>query len=264
MRRDIDITKRALPAALFVHVALALAVLAAALQPRPPAAPPPPIEPSYEVTLTAPPSPSPSFSPAAPAAEAPMGRPSPESRSSSSSSSSRATALLRDPAGAGERSLGLGPEGPVLRALGDATTASFALMKGRAVFRAIADRTGMIIGIEVVDGDGDGDGGGWANAAELALDALRGKKLRMPSTAKRATMRIEIVSELKMPSGHDPGVDVSILGVPITKGDGRQATQVRILDPLSMNAFALGGDPVDIGAKARRVVRSRLLDSEIL
>ena len=52
----------------------------------------------------------------------------------------------------------------------------------------------------------------------------------MPNTAKRATMRIEIVSEMKMPSGHDPGVDVSNLGVPITKGDGRQATQVRLLD----------------------------------
>lgn len=155
MRGDIDITKRALPAALFVHVALALAVLAAALQPRPPAAPPPPIEPSYEVTLTAPPSPSPSPSP-----------------------------LLLSPRRSSSR------------------------------------------GIEVVDCDS----GGWANATELALDALRGKKLRMPSTAKRATMRIEIVSEMKMPSGRDPGVDVSILGVPITKGDGRQATQVRLLD----------------------------------
>lgn len=155
MRGDVDITKRALPAALFVHVALALAVLAAALQPRPPAAPPPPIEPSYEVTLTAPPSPSPSPSP-----------------------------LLLSPRRSSSR------------------------------------------GIEVVDCDS----GGWANATELALDALRGKKLSMPSTAKRATMRIEIVSEMKMPSGHDPGVDVSILGVPITKGDGRQATQVRLLD----------------------------------
>lgn len=150
----------------------------------------------------------------------------------------------------------------MLRALGDAATASFAPIKGRAVFRAVADGTGMIVGIDVVDCDGGR--AGWANAAELALDALKGKKLRMPSMAKRAAMRIEIVSEMKMPSGHDPGVDVSILGVPITKGDGKQATQVRILDPLSLNAFALGGDPVDIGAKARRVVHGRLLDSEVL
>ncbi|MDB5220477.1 MAG: hypothetical protein JWO86_8404 [Myxococcaceae bacterium] len=186
--------------------------------------------------------------------EAPIGPPSP--------TPSRATQVLRDPSRQRERELGLGPEGPVLRALGDATSASFAPVKGRAVFRAIADRTGMITGIDVVDCDGSR--AGWANAAELALEALKGKKLRMPSTATRATMRIEIVSEMKMPSGHDPGVDVSILGVPIAKGEGKQATQVRILDPSSLSAFALAGDPVDIGVKARRVVRSRLLDSEVL
>jgi hypothetical protein len=39
---------------------------------------------------------------------------------------------------------------------------------------------------------------------------------------------------------------------------------VKIIDPLSLNAFALAGDPVDIGAKARRVVRTRLVDSEVL
>jgi hypothetical protein len=254
VRGDIDITKRALLAALSLHIALALAFLAIPLQPRPSAAP------RIGIALEGPNT----FAIAAPTAEAPIGPPSPSSPSSpsSSSASARATALLRDPARARERALGLGPEGPVLRALGDATTASFAPIKGRAVFRAIADGTGMIVGIEVVDCDGGR--AGWANAAELALDALKGKKLRMPSTATRATMRIEIVSEMKMPSGHDPGVDVSILGVPITKGDGKQATKVRILDPLSLDVFALGGDPVDIGAKARRVVRSRLLDSEVL
>ncbi len=173
-----------------------------------------------------------------------------------------AEAMLRDPSRRRERDLGLGPEGPVLRALGDATTASFAPVKGRAVFRAVADATGMIVGIDVISCDGGR--AGWANAAELAREALKGEKLRMPSTAKRAEMRIEIVSELKMPSGHDPGVGVSILGLPITKGDGAQATKVDILDPFTLNAFALAGDPVDIGAKSRRVVRTRLLDSEVL
>jgi hypothetical protein len=120
----------------------------------------------------------------------------------------------------------------------------------------------MIVGIDVVSCDGARDG--WANAAELAREALKGKKLRLPSTATSAVMRIEIVSEMKMPSGHDPGVDVSVLGVPLTKGAGKQATQVKMLDPLSLNAFALAGDPVDIGAKARRVVRTRLVDSEVL
>jgi hypothetical protein len=173
-----------------------------------------------------------------------------------------AQAMLRGTGQQRDRELGLGPEGPVLHALGDATMASFAPVKGRAVFRAIADGTGMIVGIEVVSCDGSRDG--WANAAELAREALKGKKLRMPSTATHAEMRIEIVSEMKMPSGHDPGVDVSVLGVPITKGEGKQATQVRILDPLSLSFLAGSADPVDIAAKPRRVVHTRLLDTEML
>ena len=181
---------------------------------------------------------------------------------SAAESKRRADAMLRGTGQARDRELGLGPEGPVLHALGDATMGSFAPVKGRAVFRAIADGTGMIVGIEVLSCDGGRDG--WVNAAEIAREALKGKKLRLPSTATQAEMRIEIVSEMKMPSGHDPGVDVSVLGLPITKGDGPQSTQVRILDPLSLSFLAGTADPSDIGAKPRRVVRTRILDTKVL
>jgi len=181
---------------------------------------------------------------------------------SAAESKRRANAMLRGTGQARDRELGLGPEGPVLHALGDATMASFAPVKGRAVFRAIADGAGMIVGIEVLSCDGGRDG--WVNAAELAREALKGKKLRLPSAATQAEMRIEIVSEMKMPSGHDPGVDVSVLGLPITKGDGPQSTQVRILDPLSLSFLAGTADPSDIGAKPRRVVHTRILDSKVL
>jgi len=174
----------------------------------------------------------------------------------------RADAVLRGTGQARDRELGLGPEGPVLHALGDATMASFAPVKGRAVFRAVTDGTGMIVGIEVLSCDGGRDG--WVNAAELAREALKGKKLRLPSAATHAEMRIEIVSEMKMPSGHDPGVDVSVLGLPITKGDGPQSTQVRILDPLSLSFLAGTADPSDIGAKPRRVVHTRILETKVL
>jgi hypothetical protein len=188
---------------------------------------------------------------------------------------------LREPARQRERELGLGPEGPVLQALGDATSASSAPVKGRAVFRAVADGTGMIVGIEVLECDGGRPG--WANAAELARRALQGKKLRMPSTATLAEMRIEIVSDWKMPSGHDPGTDVSILGVPVAKGEGKKSTKIDLLDPIpkiemvelapdvkvpipqvNVRILAVQGDPADIGAKPRRVVHTRLLDSKVL
>jgi len=199
--------------------------------------------------------------------EAPNGAPaatsSPGMRPRAAAESNRAAAaMLRGTGQQHDREVGLGPEGPVLRALGDATMASFAPVKGRAVFRAITDGTGMVVGIEVLSCDGGRDG--WVNAAELAREALSGKKLRLPSAATQAEMRIEIVSEMKMPSGHDPGVDVSVLGLPITKGDGPQSTQVRILDPFSLSFLAGTADPSDIGAKPRRVVHTRILESKVL
>ena len=188
---------------------------------------------------------------------------------------------LREPARQRERELGLGPEGPVLQALGEATSASSAPVKGRAVFRAVADGTGRIARIEVVECDGGRPG--WADAAELARRALQGKKLRMPSSATLAEMRIEVSSDWKMPSGHDPGTDVSILGIPVAKGEGKKSTRVELLDPIpkiemvelapdvkvpipqiNLKIVAVQGDPADIGAKPRRVVHTKLLDSKVL
>jgi hypothetical protein len=192
-----------------------------------------------------------------------------------------AEAALRAPARERERELGLGPDGPVLTALSEAVAVGSAPVTGRAVFLAIADGTGLVIGIDVVSCDGGRDG--WASAAQAAHTALKGKKLRMPSTAKRAEMRIEITSTWKMPSGHDPGVDVSLLGLPLKKGEGKQSSKIEILNPIpkltavqlapdvnvsvpTVNLTILGvhGDPADIGAKPRRVVHSRLLDSKVL
>jgi hypothetical protein len=169
----------------------------------------------------------------------------------------------------------------VLAALGEATSASTAPVSGRAVFLAVADATGTIVGIDVVECDGGR--AGWAATAELARAALKGKKLRLPSTARRAEMRIEITSASKMPSGHDPGADVTLFGLPVAKGEGKQSTKVSVLDPIpkirmvelapglsvpipqiEVNVLAVQGDPADIGAKARRVVHTRLIESKVL
>jgi hypothetical protein len=91
-----------------------------------------------------------------------------------------------------------------------------------------------------------------------------------------------VVSTWKMPSGHDPGVDVSLLGLPLQKGEGKQSTKVEVLPlpkittvdlakdvpipipMISVDALAVHGDPADIGAKPRRVVHTRLLDAKVL
>jgi hypothetical protein len=196
-------------------------------------------------------------------------------------SKERVDAALRAPARARERELGLGPEGPVLTALGEGASASTSPIGGRAVFLAIADGSGSVVSIHLVECDGARPG--WNDAAKLALKKLEGKKLRMPSTAKQATMKIEVTSAWKLPNGQDPGADVSVLGVPVAKGEGKQSTKVTILDPIPkihmlkvdehteipipevhFTIFATDGDPSNIGAAARRIVHTRLIESSVL
>lgn len=169
----------------------------------------------------------------------------------------------------------------MLTALGEGASLSTAPIGGRAVFLAIADGSGSVVSIHLVECDGAGPG--WNDAARLALERLKGKKLRMPSTAKRAEMKIEVTSAWKLPNGQDPGADVSVLGLPIHEGEGKQSTKVTILDPIpkirmlkvdehteipipeiQFTIFGTNGDPSNIGASARRIVHTRLVESSVL
>jgi hypothetical protein len=179
-----------------------------------------------------------------------------------------------------DRALGLGPEGPVLSALGSATSRSTAPVTGRAIFLAIANGAGEVVGISVLECDGAHSD--WAGAAQIALGDLKGKKLRMPSSASRAEMKIEVTSAWKMPNGQDPGTEVSVLGAPVTKGEGKNSTKVTILDPIpkihmteivpgvvvpvpevNITIFGTNGDPSNIGASPRRIVHTRLIASNV-
>jgi hypothetical protein len=188
---------------------------------------------------------------------------------------------LREPARKRERELGLGPEGPVMTALCAATTSSTAPVTGHAVFRAVADATGFVIKLDVVSCDGAH--AGWAHAAELARAGLSGKKLRLPSTATSAEMRVEITSAWKLPSGHDTGTDVTVMGRQTQKGDGKRSSTVDVLDLLPRlrvvevskdlkvpvvtvepDLIDIHGDAVNAGAKPRRIVQATLIDSKVL
>ncbi len=214
-------------------------------------------------------------------AEAPPSAHEPTEREKTADAKRRVEAALRQPARDRERELGLGPEGPVLTALGDATSTTTTPVRGRAVFVAIANGAGEVVSIRVTECDGAQRD--WAQAATIALGSLKGKKLRVPSTTTRAEMRIEVTSAWKLPSGQDPGADVSVLGVPVAKGEGKDSTKVEILNPLpkvemlklgkdieipvvvwNVTIFGTNGDPANIGAGARRVVHARLLDSKVM
>lgn len=178
-----------------------------------------------------------------------------------------------------ERDLGLGPEGPVLTALASATAASLAPVRGRAVLVAEVDASGAVESVRVEESDGDR--AGWDDAAHIALGALAGKRLKQPPKTQHASLRIELTSDWKLPSGHDPGTEVRVLGLPLSKGEGKQSTRVEILPlpklrvdvveiapglklpiaSLQIGLFGTDADPAEVGAKARRIVHARLLGS---
>lgn len=189
---------------------------------------------------------------------------------------------LKDPARERDTELGLGPEGPVLAALGEATSRSTAPVRGRAIFVATAGPDG-VFAIEL--GETEGSRAGWDDAKTLALASLRGKKLRLPPGTSRAVMRIEVTSGWKLPSGQDPGTNVRLFRIPIAKGESERSTEVSVLDPipklrvtklpispgvelpvvsLQVDLFRTNADPANAGAKPRRIVHARLVESQVM
>jgi hypothetical protein len=189
---------------------------------------------------------------------------------------------MKDPAREREMSLGLGPEGPVLTALAEATSRSTAPVRGKAVFVATADENGVY---QIELRDADGSRAGWDDARTIALAALKGRKLRLPPGSTRAVMRIEVKSDWKLPSGHDPNPEISLFHIPLKKGETKESAKVSILDPIpkvrmqdvwidkntriavpsvQLDLFHTNMDPTDIGAKPRRVVHSHLMDAQVM
>jgi hypothetical protein len=182
--------------------------------------------------------------------------------------------------------VGLTRGGPIISALRLATFEVATPKDGTAGFVAITDTTGLVVTLEPTDVSSHH--AAWQKVAERALVQLKSKRLRIPEGSKGLSVRLEVTSRVQLPSGRDPGFGVSALGVPIKKGDGKQSTRIDLLKPgidlkttdipsssagdpqrlptlkLGVNLFGLDGDPVDIGAKAQRTVRVRILNERPL
>jgi hypothetical protein len=152
-----------------------------------------------------------------------------------------AARALRGTGLAHDREIGLGPEGPVVRALEEATPASIAPLRGRALFVVRSGGDGVVSGIELVDFEG---GSGWLDAGKIALANLRGKKLVVPRGANGLSMQIEVRSEMKLPNGQNAQVGVQ-------RGDFK-------MPELTVP------DPSNVGVQPRRVVHSRVVSTELL
>ena len=196
--------------------------------------------------------------------------------------SERGTQVLRDALYDRDKTLGLGAEGPVLLALASSAQASTAPVDGRAVFDVVVGSDGLVTSLTVSEG-----GFAWSGVAKDALDAVRGKRARVPSSAKGVAMKIELSSRVLLPSGHSPKTALSIGGIPLAKGDDK-AVKVSVLNPIPkivlvpldpggkvmvpmayVEIFGTNVDPTDIGAllgetRARRVIASKVLDQHLL
>jgi len=131
---------------------------------------------------------------------------------------------------------GLGPEGPVLRALEGATSSSLAPVRGTATFLAVVDGNGFVTNVKVVDASGDA--AGWEDARKVAVAALKGKKLpgKFATTESGAAeLRITVSSDAVLPSG--------------TRPDG---------SPVGVSGNSMSFDVADLSGSVRRVVHARL------
>lgn len=155
--------------------------------------------------------------------------------------------------GAHDAAIGLGPEGPVLRALHDATRASLAPERGRATFVAAVDAAGLVVSLRLVGSTGDA--AGWNDAREHAARALEGTRLTLRG-AKGAVLTIEVDSDVRLPSGArapvTPALEESITVLPQNAPSHGTSDVV--------HTYTLGRfDLADIGSKPRRVVHARLV-----
>jgi hypothetical protein len=156
--------------------------------------------------------------------------------------------------------LGRGSGGPVLRAFEAAVYASTAPLNGSASFVLVIDSEGKLV--SSVLGNASGDREAWVRVARQTAQALAQRKLQVPR-GKSVQLAIEVTSHLELPSGADPGLELSAQGIPLKKGGGPRSTKLDI-SIFPFPAATVYGDPADLGARPRRMVHAHVVSEELL
>jgi len=198
----------------------------------------------------------------------------PEAESQIHASESALRASITRPLAEYDRDIGLGPEGPVIEDLLKGVYASAINLKGKVTFRASFDAHGRIVSLAVLSCDGERSL--WEELGNKVKSELEGKEGRRTSEGYESD--IEVVTSLKLPSGADPGAEVSVFGFSLKDGGGPEATKIAILPlkpelatltigdtkvvvPVVMfTLLRMQGDLSDIGANPRRVVHARVVN----
>jgi hypothetical protein len=172
----------------------------------------------------------------------------------------------------------LGPAGPVLTHLEAATRGGEAAVNANALFHCVVDAKGRVVSVTLAESSSDPTP--WRRIAKRVADALKSQVLRVPKTGHGATIAIRVTSREALPSGADPGLTVSVLGIPIQEGAGEKSARIDILDVVPKleveeieldsgqvykvptvklpRILSITADPSDIGSPAQRMVHARV------
>jgi hypothetical protein len=159
-----------------------------------------------------------------------------------------------------DRDVGLTPEGPILTALKDATYASSAPERGRATFAVIIDAEGLVVELRLVGASGN-DVKSWDDALAHAKKALASSRAKLTMRgAGRTELRIEVTSDVVLPSGRRPDSRpvapvLSASKVTIVESAPDQGVTAGLPKTSTVGTFELA----DIAAKPRRVVHTRVV-----
>jgi hypothetical protein len=189
----------------------------------------------------------------------------------------RVNRVLADGIANADQRRGLGPEGPLVASLERAARQSLTPPNSTALFRLSTDGAGTLIGVQVVDANSDHTV--WQKLGDHVLSSLGKKRLRGSHGANGLTFEIRVTSRVALPSGRDPGLQIDALGAPVSQPKGaKNPTRIGILDlpkytvqkvtlpdgrtievpVITASILEVNGDPVDIGARAQRIVHARL------
>jgi hypothetical protein len=126
---------------------------------------------------------------------------------------------------------GLGVGGPVVTAAEASVRESDVPLNAHAILEATADAQGDVITVRILgESAGRAD---WEDVASRVREALRGRKLRVPSGSGGVVVMLDVTSRWQLASGHDPDVEVAVAGQPVkpARPESKNPVRVDVLKP---------------------------------
>jgi hypothetical protein len=191
---------------------------------------------------------------------------------------------IRDALSERDREVGLAAGGPIVGVAEEISRASETPWNSRATFEAITDASGAVTAVHLLNASEAW--GAWERVAKDLHAALQRRTLHVPAGSAGLAVTLDVVSRLQLPSGHDPDMAVSVLGLPVKKAPStsknpqrvdilKPELTVRDVDPppdlgppvklplkhlvVGVQFFVLGIDPTDLTPRPLRVVHARIV-----